>query len=166
MISMYDQLSKALLCSTFSFSKFTTSYMNKLQMYFDYRTGLARKSRVTDFQWPTATTHPFTHPCITYGNRWLCAGSVCACGRVRCLSPSEEELAANGKVSWLGDGVVDPDWSELCKQKWIFFSRRFNSLWLWDYRHIAKTVFMKSLCKEWIFWKLTNLNLVPSISRS
>lgn len=32
----------------------------------------------------------------------------------------------------------------------IAFSRRLNSLPSWDFRHIAKQVFMKSLCKEWI----------------
>lgn len=110
---------------------------------------LTWKSGVTGF-YEAHSYHGSTHPCITYGNWWLCAGSVCACGRVRCLNPSEEELAAKDKVSWLDDGVDDPDWSELYNKNMIIFSRRFNLLQSEDYKHIAKNTFMKSLYKEWI----------------
>lgn len=66
---------------------------------------------VCDFWKALIMIHTFTYPWITYGNWWLWAGSVCACGRMRCLNPSEEP-ATNDELSWLGDGVVESEWSE------------------------------------------------------
>lgn len=41
-------------------------------------------------------------------------GSLCACGRLRCLTPSAPVFKDGDEASWfVGEAAVDPEWSKL-----------------------------------------------------
>lgn len=60
-------------------------------------------------------------------------GSLCACGTLRCLTPSALVFEDVDEASWfVGEAAVDPEWSKLFKNKtevrYIFFFTTITKL--------------------------------------